>query len=156
MPDDRRMQLQKLHREHDEALAFAAQIASLAAEGSDASLAEGVRLVREYYDRELEAHLQLEEQRLFGPLIRYDKSHFSLCMRLGNEHGKLRSIATSIEQATAPDDLRAFAQILNDHTVVEEQEFLPLVASLFTPEELDAVLDFSPLPTRPASVATGR
>lgn len=60
MPDDRRTQLQKLHREHDEALAFAAQIASLAAEGSDASLAEGVRLVREYYDRELEAHLQLE------------------------------------------------------------------------------------------------
>lgn len=156
MPDDRRAQLQNLHREHDEALAFSEQIASLAAAGDDASLAEGVRLVREYYDRELEAHLQLEEQRLFGPLIRYDKSHFPLCMRLGNEHGKLRSIATSIDQATAPDDLRVFAQILKDHTVVEEQQFLPLVASLFTREELDAVLDFSPLPTRPASRMPGR
>lgn len=151
MPDEHRGQLQKVHREHDEALAFSERLTGLAIAGDDASLAEGVRLVREYYDRELEAHLQLEEQRLFGPLLRYDKTHFSLCMRLGNEHGQLRSIATSIDQTTAPEDLRAFAQILKDHTVFEEREFLPLVASLFTNEELDAVLDFTPLPTRPAN-----
>lgn len=156
MPEDRRTQLHELHREHADALAFSEQIADLATKGDDASLTEGVRLVREYYDRELEAHLQLEEQRLFRPLIQYDKAHLSLCMRLGSEHGKLRSIATSIDQASAPDDLRSFAQILKDHTVFEEHEFLPLVASLFTREELDAVLDFSPLPTRPASGIPGR
>lgn len=151
MPYDRREPLLNLHREHEEALALATQIARLAAAGDDASLTEGVRLVREYYDRELETHLQLEEQRLFGPLIRYDKAHFALCMRLGNEHGKLRSIANSIDFASAATDLPLFAQVLEEHTVCEEHELLPLVAQLFSPEQLDAMLDFSPLPTRPVS-----
>lgn len=156
MPDDRRTQLQKLHREHDEALAFSEQIAALAAAGDDQSLAEGVRLIREYYDRELETHLQLEEQTLLARLLKYDRAHLPLCMRLGNEHGLLRSIATSIDPTTAPDDLPTFARVLKEHTVFEEEEFLPLVASLFTHEELDAVLNFSPLPTRPASGMPGR
>jgi hemerythrin-like domain-containing protein len=146
MPDQP-AQLQKLHREHEEALALADRIAALAGEGTDASRAEAVRVVREYYEQELEGHLQHEEQTMLAPLLQRDKAHFPLCMRLGKEHGLLRSIATGIHAGTALDDLAAFARILRDHTLFEEDEFLPLIASLLTPEQLDAVANFTPLPT---------
>jgi hypothetical protein len=50
---------------------------------------------------------------------------------------------------TAQRDLPAFADILRKHTVAEEEELLPLVESLFTPEQLDAVMHFTPLPGTP-------
>lgn len=155
MPDDRPA-LEKLHREHEEALALAERIERLAAEGSEASHAEGVRLVRDYYARELEAHLQHEEQTMFAPLLKHDKAHLALCMRLGKEHGALRTIATTIHADTAADDLGTFARILREHTRFEDAEFLPLVASLLTAEEFEAVRNFTPLPTAATHGGAGR
>ncbi|TVP93144.1 MAG: hemerythrin domain-containing protein [Thioalkalivibrio sp.] len=146
MPDDR-PELEKLRREHEQALVLAERIAALAAEGSSASRAEAVQLVSDYYAQELEAHLQHEEQTMFAPLLKRDKAHFALCMRLGKDHGALRAIATGIHADTPADELDAFARILRDHTRLEDEEFLPLVAALFTPEEFEAVLNFTPLPT---------
>jgi hemerythrin-like domain-containing protein len=156
MPTEHPSGLQKLHREHEAALVLAERITALADEGTDASRAEGVRLVREYYERELEGHLQHEEQTLFAPLLQHDKANFPLCMRLGKEHGLLRSIATGIRAETAADDLAVFARVLKEHTVFEEEEFLPLVASLLTPEQIAAVTNFTPLPTNPAVGVTER
>lgn len=156
MPEDRTCpQLDPIMREHQEALAFAEHIAELAHEGSEQRLAEGVRLVREYYDRNLESHLQLEEQTMFGPLLAHDRGHFPLCMRIGKEHGFLRTVATGICMETAARDLSEFAAVLRQHTLFEEQELLPLIATLFTAEQLDAVLNFSPLPTTPVSRTPG-
>ena len=146
MPDVR-PELEMLHREHERALALSERIEALVAEGSDACRAEGVRLVRDYYAQELEAHLQHEEQTMFAPLLKHDKAHFALCMRLGKDHGALRTLATGIHADTPADDLDTFARILRDHTRLEDEEFLPLVASLFTSEEFAAVLNFTPLPT---------
>jgi hypothetical protein len=61
----------------------------------------------------------------------------------------LRTIATGMCLETAQRDLPAFADILRKHTVAEEEELLPLVESLFTPEQLDAVMHFTPLPGTP-------
>jgi hemerythrin-like domain-containing protein len=146
MTDRRPEQLEKLRREHGEALEFSRKIAGLAAEGSDASVSEGIRLVRDYYQREMEAHLQQEEQTLFGPLLRYDRENMSLCMRLGKEHGLLRTIVAGLRPETAQRDLAAFSDVLREHTLTEEEQLLPLVESLFTPEQLDSVMNFVPLP----------
>ena len=149
MPNEHCRQMEQLSREHDEALTLADRIARLASDGSNESLAEGVRLVQAYYQDEMEQHLQHEEQTIFGPIVQFHREHFSLCVRLGTEHGQLRTLATSIRLDSAPRDLPAFADILRRHTVVEEEELLPLVQSLFTPEQLDAVMQFTPLPGTP-------
>jgi hemerythrin-like domain-containing protein len=149
MPNERCRQMEQLSREHDEGMAFADRISELASDGSAASLTEGVRLVREYYQEELEQHLQHEEQTIFAPIVQFHREHFSLCVRLGTEHGLLRTIATGMCLETAQRDLPAFADILRKHTVAEEEELLPLVESLFTPEQLDAVMHFTPLPGTP-------
>jgi hemerythrin-like domain-containing protein len=149
MPKERCRQMAQLSREHDEALTFADRIARLASDGSNESLAEGVRLVQEYYQEEMEQHLQHEEQTIFGPIVQFHREHFPLCVRFGTEHGRLRTLATGIRLDTAQRDLPAFAEILRRHTVEEEEELLPLVESLFTPEQLDAVMQFTPLPGTP-------
>lgn len=149
MPKERCRQMEQLSREHDEALIFADRIARLASDGSNESLEQGVRLVQEYYRDEMEQHLQHEEQTIFGPIVQFHREHFALCVRLGTEHGHLRTLATGIRLDTAPRDLPAFADILRKHTVVEEEELLPLVESLFTPEQLNAVMQFTPLPGTP-------
>lgn len=145
-------QLQKLAREHQEALDFADRIAKLAEDGSRDSLEEGVRLVHDYYYDELEEHLQHEEQTMFAALLEHSKEHLPLCMQLGKEHGLLRTLAPAMRLETAPQDLPEFAAILRRHTLFEDEHFLPLVESLFTPEQLERVMNFKPqgtLPRRP-------
>ena len=155
MPNERCRQMEQLSREHDEGMAFADRISELASDGGEDSLAEGVRLVREYYQEELEQHLQHEEQTIFAPIVQFHREHFSLCVRLGTEHGLLRTMATSMRIETAQKDLPAFADILRKHTEAEEEELLPLVESLFTPEQLDAVMHFTPLPGTPPGRGPG-
>jgi iron-sulfur cluster repair protein YtfE (RIC family) len=83
MSNQRCQQLQELAQEHVEALAFADRIAGLVQAGSDDRLAEGIRLVQDYYYDELEEHLQHEEQTLFAALLELGKDHLPLCMQLG-------------------------------------------------------------------------
>lgn len=139
-------QLEKLSREHQDSLAFADTIAELAATGTEEALAEGLRRVRQYYTEELEGHLQHEERTIFGPLMQYDRAHFSLCVRLGTEHGLFRTLIPEMRRETAQQDLTEFARVLRAHTVAEEEELLPLVESLFTAEQLDAIANFTPQP----------
>jgi hemerythrin-like domain-containing protein len=146
MTASRSAQLQKLYREHEDALAFADRITGLAAEGTEQALAEGMRLVQDYYQSEMEAHLQQEEQTLFAPLLQYDRENITLCMRLGKEHGLLRTLVANLRPETAQRDLQAFGEVLREHTLAEEQQLLPLVESLFTTEQLDRVMNFTPLP----------
>lgn len=146
MPTPRSAQLQKLYREHEQALAFADRITRLAAEGTEQDLAEGMRLIQDYYQSEMEAHLQQEEQTLFAPLLQYDRENLSLCMRFGKEHGRLRTIVANLRPETAQRDLLAFGEVLKEHTLAEEEQLLPLVESLFTTEQLDKVMNFTPLP----------
>jgi hemerythrin-like domain-containing protein len=146
MPTRRSTQLQKLYREHEDALTFAERVIRLVTEGTEQDLAEGMRLIRDYYQSEMEAHLQQEEQTLFAPLLQYDRENISLCMRFGKEHGLLRTIVANLRPETAQQDLLAFGKVLREHTLAEEQQLLPLVESLFTTEQLDKVMNFTPLP----------
>lgn len=153
---DRCRQLHQLSREHNDCLVFAARIAALAAAGSDAALGEGIERVREYNDRELEAHLQHEEQTIFGPLVQGHREHLDLCITLGKEHGLIRTLVERMSPETAGQDLADFAAILKNHTLVEETQLFPLIETLFTDEQLDAVANHVPLhrqaPTPSAAV----
>lgn len=144
-------QLRRLYEEHGSALEFADRISSLVADGAQARVAEAMRLVREYYDRELEAHLQQEEQTLFGALLRHDGEHMPLCMRLGQDHGLLRTLVANLSPERAGSDLALFADTLREHTLLEERELLPLVETVLTEGELDAVTRFTPLPWLPVT-----
>lgn len=141
-------QLHTLSREHDDCILFADKIAKIADEGSESDLAEGIKLIKEYNDNELEAHLQHEEQAIFAPIIQEYREHLDLCITLGKEHGFLRTIVDEIKLDTARQDLADFALVLRNHTLVEESKLFPLLASLFTNEQLDNVKNFVPLDRR--------
>lgn len=143
--ENRCEQLHKLAREHLECLSFAAEIAQIAENGGDAALARGVEKVREYNDRELEAHLQHEEQTIFAPLIQQHRQHMELCIALAREHGVMRTLVEEMSPETGRRDLADFAVLLTQHTLREEKELFPHLESLFTAEQWDKLADFTPL-----------
>lgn len=138
-------QLQKLSQDHLDALVFAEEIAKTAEEGSDVELTEGIERVRKYYDRELEEHLQHEEQTIFAPLVQQHPAHIELCITLGKEHGFIRTVIEELTLETAKKNLADFALVLRNHSLMEERELFPLLGSLFTEAQLDAVLNFVPM-----------
>ncbi len=140
----RSRQLRKLTREHQDCLLFADNLAEIAKHGDDEALASGVEMVRAYNDAELEAHLQHEEQTIFAPLIQEYGEHMDLCIALGKEHGYLRTLVEEMTPETARKHLADFARVLRSHTLVEEEKLFPLVDSLFTQAQLDAVMAFTP------------
>ncbi len=138
-------QLHQLSHEHNDCMVFAARIASIAAEGTDADLTEGIELVQEYNRRELEAHLQHEEQTILAPLVQGHREHLELCITLGKEHGFIRTLVEQMSPETARKDLADFARILKSHTMTEEDQLFPLLETLFTDEQLDAIQNHVPL-----------
>ncbi len=140
----RSRQLRRLAREHQDCLLFADELAEIAEHGDDEALANGVEMVRAYNDAELEAHLQHEEQTIFAPLIQGYGEHMDLCIALGKEHGYLRTLVEEMTPETARKHLADFSRVLKRHTLQEEEVLFPLVDSLFTQEQLDAVMAFTP------------
>lgn len=141
--------MQKLTQEHVECLSLADRLDRIVRRGDSTALAAAVQWVREYNARELEPHLQHEEQTIFGPLIREHHEQAPLCIRLGKEHGFLRTLAENISEANARQDLAEFARVLRSHTLAEEQQLFPLLDALFTPAQWEAVRHFIPLGRQP-------
>lgn len=137
--------LSKLNHEHREGLLFAEEIARIAESGDDEAIAQAIARVRDYNARELEAHLQHEEQTILGHLLQIQPGHRELCIRIGREHGYIRSLVEALDQGSARKNLAAFARILNDHTLIEETQLMPLVAALFSPSQLERIATFTPL-----------
>jgi hemerythrin-like domain-containing protein len=137
-------QLQKLSHEHNDCIVFAEKIAQISESGDHSQLAKGIELVQKYNQTELEAHLKHEEQTIFSLLVQEHKEHLELCISLGREHGFIRTLVEEMTLETAQQDLADFAHILKHHTLEEEMKLFPIVESLFTEEQLDAVLDFVP------------
>ncbi len=145
--EKRCQQLQKLSHEHNDCILFAENIAAIAATADKAQLSEGIKLVREYNLTELEAHLRHEEQAIFAVIVQHHKEHINLCISLGKEHGFIRTLveemtAEAIAPETAQQALADFSSLLKHHTLEEETKLFPIVESLFTEQQLDAVLDF--------------
>jgi hypothetical protein len=98
-----------------------------------------------YNDLELEAHLQHEEQTILGPLVALHPEHLSLCIRLGQEHGYIRTLVEEMVHGSVRANLADFARVLIDHTLLEDEHLFPLVESLFSPAQLDVIAGFQPL-----------
>ncbi len=138
-------QLQKLSREHHGSLVMAKKIAKMAEQGDDATLLEAIQTVKKYNDDELEEHFQHEERTIFAPIFKHYKEHVGIATILLKEHGFIRLLIPKLELQTAKQDLAEFAEVLKNHTRLEERELFPLIETLFSDEELDAVLNFVPL-----------
>ena len=152
MPSKHSDPLDSLRHEHTEALAFAEKIETIAREGDEAALAAAVDLVQRYKQEEMEGHLQHEEQRIMSVLIREHPQQMPLCVRIGHEHGRMRTLAATIGHGDPRQGLAEFATLLREHSRLEDEELYPLVGSLFTPPQLAAILDFEPLFVQPVPV----
>lgn len=139
--------LQKISREHHESLKMAKKMLKVAQQGSDQAVNESIQVVKDYYENELEEHFQHEEHTIFAPIFKEYREHVGLATPLLKEHGFIRLLMQRITPGavTAREDLGDFAAILKDHTRVEERELFPIVEELFTDEQFQAVIDFTPL-----------
>lgn len=138
-------QLQKLSREHHGSLVMAKRIARITEEGSEQELIEAIETIKKYYDSELEEHFQHEERTIFSPIFEHYKEHIPIATTLLKEHGYIRMLIPRLSAETARKELADFALVLKNHTRMEERELFPIVETLFTEEELDAILNFVPL-----------
>ncbi len=138
-------QLQKLSKEHHGSLVMAKKIASMVEEGDDSTLLDAIEIIKKYYDDELETHFQHEERTIFKPIFSHHKEHMGIATTLLKEHGFIRLLIPKMTLQTAKQDLGQFAEVLKNHTRMEERELFPIIETLFTDEELDAVLNFVPL-----------
>ncbi len=138
-------QLQKLSREHHGSLVMAKNIAEIAENGSDKDLSDAIKTVTHYYDDELELHFQHEERTIFSHIFREYKEHIGIATVLLKEHGFIRTLIPKLSIETAREDLAEFARVLKEHTRMEERELFPIIESLFSDEQLDAILNFVPL-----------
>lgn len=141
----RAAQLQDLSREHHASLVMAKKIAEVAAQGSEAELLAAIESVKDYYENELEEHIQHEERTIFAPIFKEYQEHIGLATSLLKEHGFIRMLIPALKPETARKDLAEFAEVLKNHTRIEERELFPLVESLFSETQLDAILNFIPL-----------
>lgn len=137
-------QMEKLEREHAAGLAFADELLKVAREGTDEEVARAVDSVHRYNLDELEAHLQHEEQTILGPLMRFHPEHSDLCITIGREHGVIRTLVEEMTLASARHDLVELGRVLKSHTLMEDRNLFPLVDSLFTPDQLAAIENFTP------------
>lgn len=138
-------QLQKLSREHHGSLVMAKNIAKVAEEGGDEELLEAIETIKSYYSDELEEHFQHEERTIFALIFKQHREHIVLATTLLKEHGFIRLLIPKLALETARKDLAEFAEVLKKHTRMEENELFPLIETLFSDEQLDAVLNFVPL-----------
>ena len=138
-------QLQDLSRENHASLVMAKKIAEVARQGTEAELLEAIETVKDYYEKELEVHFQHEERTIFAPIYKDYQDHIALATGLLKEHGFMRMLVPALKIETARKDLAEFAEVLKNHTRVEERELFPLVESLFSEAQLDAVFNFVPL-----------
>ncbi len=142
---ERENQLKDLSQEHHDSLVLAKNIAAIAESGSDAELLEAIERVKGYYKNELEVHFQHEERTIFSLIFREYREHIALATTLLKEHGLIRLLIPKLTLENAKTDLAEFSEVLKNHTDVEEQKLFPLIESLFSDEQLDAVLNFVPL-----------
>jgi len=141
----RAQQLQDLSREHHQSLVMAKRMAEVAESGNDEQLLEAIEKVTAFYESELEVHFQHEERTIFALIYKEYKAHIGLATTLLKEHGAIRMLIPQLTLSTAREGLATFADVLKNHTRVEERELFPIIEDLFTDEQLDAVLNFVPL-----------
>ena len=141
----RAQQLQDLSREHHQSLVMAKRMAEVAESGNDEQLLEAIEKVTAFYENELEVHFQHEERTIFALIYKEYKAHIGLATALLKEHGAIRMLIPQLTLSTAREGLATFADVLKNHTRVEERELFPIIEDLFTDEQLDAVLNFVPL-----------
>ena len=138
-------QLQKLSREHHGSLVMAKKLIEVAEQGDKEALVKAIDTLKTYNEDELEVHFQHEERTIFSVIFNHYPEHIELATTLLKEHGLMRRMIPMITPETAKKDLADFGLILKNHTRVEERELFPIIETLFTDEELDAILSFVPL-----------
>ncbi len=138
-------QLKKLSREHHGSLVMAKNIAEIVETGNDDDILKAIETVQKYYEDELEVHFQHEEHAIFAPIFKKHQEHIALAQPLLKEHGFLRMLIPQLTLEKAREDLAIFSRVLTNHTRAEERELFPAIEKCFTDEELDAVLNFTPI-----------
>ncbi|MCK5902946.1 MAG: hemerythrin domain-containing protein [Cocleimonas sp.] len=138
-------QLEPLNQEHESAIVFANKILIIAKSEDRKVLFNGIETIKKYYNTELEVHFQHEERTIFSPIFKEHREHIQMATALLKEHGFIRLLIQRINLQNANKELYEFATVLKNHTHIEEKTLFPLVTSLFSDEQLQAVINFTPV-----------
>lgn len=138
--------LHSLEQEHQQGLVLIEQWRKQLQSAEPKAITDLIRQVVTYNEQELEQHLQHEEQTLFMPLMQEHPQYKHLCIQLGQEHGELRHLAETLLVKPTPALLVNFLDLLERHTLVENEQLMPVIDQLLTAEQLQAVRAFTPLP----------
>jgi hypothetical protein len=146
-PYNRRMKrdprLQRLSREHTQALMLAQHIERLgpapAADAVETAYSHAVA----FWAAGLLPHFRAEEECLLARLLRHVPASDDRAQRLRRDHGDIESLVAQMrasnDASTRSDALAAFAARLRTHVRWEEETLFPATESLLPSQELDAL-----------------
>lgn len=120
--------LQALSREHHTALSLANACQRAARAGDSPLISQTCQRALQLYDRELEAHFNIEEKTLL-PLLQTVETQV-LVQRTVHEHQQLRTLLESLRQ-NRTESLLSFGQLLMAHVRFEERELFPVLEAYF-------------------------
>lgn len=127
--------LTQLSREHHPALVLAKRAQQMAA-GKGEEVERLMAEIGAIFDRELEPHFRLEEDRLL-PQLR-QAGQLALVERTLAEHAELRTLVGRLGLGDIAS-LPRFGEKLAAHVRFEERELFAVAESLLTPEQLPLV-----------------
>ncbi len=130
--------LTELSREHHQSLRLAKRTLDTLSRGDPEEIHALCREIAAGFDQEWERHFADEEAAIFEVTRKMGGRIHQLGEQLVEEHRRMREMARRM-QAGDCSPLRAFGELLRDHTRLEERELFPLVEQLFTPEQMTAI-----------------
>lgn len=137
--------LAKLSQEHEESLALAKELLEVVKRADEQEVLATIDKLKNYNDDELELHFQHEERTVFAPIFKEHREHIPMATALLKEHGEMRRLIPNLHVGAAVEQINYFAKLLEKHTLQEEQELFPLIADQFSDEQLQAIVDFTPI-----------
>lgn len=131
----RAAELGNLSREHHQSLRLARRCLDTLARGDTGEIERLCRDIADSFDDTWERHFRNEEQTIFSITATLGGRIRELGERLAKEHQQMREMARRMKSGDC-SQLRAFGELLRDHTRLEERELFPLVEEQFTPDQM--------------------
>lgn len=124
-------ELTELSREHHQSLRLARHCLQAVEQGDHDRVRALCKEIGETFDETWNRHFNQEEEAIFSVTDKMDGEIQTLGRRLTEEHRKMRALVQRMQQGDC-SALRAFGELLRDHTRLEERQLFPLVEAQFS------------------------
>jgi len=122
-------------------LALIAKKNSPPIKGYPTTLKEKENYALSFYDHQLEAHFQFEEEKLLPKIRGKNRELDVLADEIVREHLELRKLFQALRYGNNPDAvLNSLGVELEKHVRKEERKLFQMIQRVLTPEELDQLI----------------